>query len=150
MQIDLSTKVDTIMTKTFIHVGLDTLMTDVARIFDENEFSHLPVLDEDDKVLGIISKADYLRLQHPFTRLFEQEAGINNSRLFACLTAEDVMTPSPTCIHYNVSIASAIGVFMENRFHALPVVKNGKCIGIITPYDILRFVNVNNIQTQTI
>lgn len=150
MHLDLNTTIESIMTTSFVHVSINTLMTEVAIIFDENDFNHVPVLDNEGQVLGIISKSDYRRLQHPFTRLFEQEACINNSRLFASLTAEDVMTSGPTCIYYNVSMASAIGVFLENRFHALPVVKGKKCIGIITPYDILKFINVNNFKIQEI
>jgi acetoin utilization protein AcuB len=150
MNLDLNTTIESIMTTSFVHVSVNTLMTDVAIIFDKNDFSHIPVLNDEGQVMGIISKSDYRRLQHPFTKLFEQEAKINNSRLFACLTAEDVMTPGPTCIHYKVSLASAIGVFMENRFHALPVLKDRKCIGIITPYDILKFINVNNLKAQEI
>ena len=64
--------------------------------------------------------------------------------MFEALTAKDVMSPTPVCILHSASIASAINIFLENKFHALPVVQNGSCVGIITPFDILKYINVQH------
>ena len=40
-------------------------------------------------------------------------------------------------------------IFLENLFHAIPVLKNNVCVGIITPYDILAFLNSHTLSLSS-
>jgi CBS domain-containing protein len=129
------------MTQAVRFVYPDTLMSEVADIFESTDFHHIPVLDEEGSILGIISEVDYRQLQDHFTRLRFKDFKERNEKFLNTLTAEEVMTKNPSCIHHESSISTVIQVFKENLFHALPVIRGGQCIGIITTHDILQFVS---------
>ncbi len=138
--IDLSTPVTHIMTRNVRFVEPDTIVSKIAQMFQSERFHHLPVLGDDGEVLGIISKSDLLQLQNHLTRLSNDRCEDKNEWFFKTLTAEEIMTKKPSCIHCQSTIGTAIEIFLENLFHALPVVDGGQCIGILTTYDVMRFI----------
>ena len=91
-----------------------------------------PVVDSDGKLVGIITETDLLRLV---------TQGIDGQPPTEGTVAEymttDVVTVAPTVDIYYVA-----GMFLNNKFRRLPVVKNGKIVGSITRYDLLRVVRM--------
>ena len=91
-----------------------------------------PVVDCDGKLVGIITETDLLRLV---------TQGIDGQPPTEGTVAEymttDVVTVAPTVDIYYVA-----GMFLNNKFRRLPVVKNGKIVGSITRYDLLRVVRM--------
>jgi len=89
-----------------------------------------PVVDSDGKLLGIITETDLLRLV---------TEGIQGQPPTEATVAEymttDVVTVRPTVDIYYVA-----GIFLNNKFRRLPVVKDGKIVGAITRYDLLRVI----------
>ena len=89
-----------------------------------------PVVDSDGRLLGIITETDLLKL------LTE---GIEGQPPTEATVAEymtsDVVTVPPTVDIYYVA-----GIFLNNKFRRLPVVENGKIVGAITRYDLLRII----------
>ena len=89
-----------------------------------------PVVDSDGKLLGIITETDLLRLV---------TEGIQGQPPTEATVAEymttDVVTVRPTVDIYYVA-----GIFLKNKFRRLPVVKDGKIVGAITRYDLLRVI----------
>ena len=69
---DVQTKVSAVMTKEVISIHTQDAMTKVAVLFRTHRIHHLPVVDDDNKVLGIVSKEDYLLLCDHFT-MFKKE-----------------------------------------------------------------------------
>ena len=136
----LRAQVAEVMTRDVKFVTPDTLMTEVAGIFESSNFHHLPVLDNEGVVVGMISKLDYNLLLSHYTIFKREDIDIQNKKYLGTLIAEEVMTGDPVCIHYSASIQSASQVFLENLFRAMPVVDDKICVGIITPFDILRFL----------
>jgi CBS domain-containing protein len=89
-----------------------------------------PVVDSDGRLLGIVTETDLLKL------LAE---GIKGQPPTEATVAEymttDVVTVQPTVDIYYVA-----GIFLNNKFRRLPVVKDGKIVGAITRYDLLRII----------
>ena len=89
-----------------------------------------PVVDSDGRLLGIITETDLLKLV---------TEGIQGQPPTEATVAEymthDVVTVPPTVDIYYVA-----GIFLNNKFRRLPVVKNGKIVGAITRYDLLRVI----------
>lgn len=133
-------QISNITTRNIITSYPDMIMTEVSEIFETNSFHHLPVLDEEDKCVGIISKSDYHQLQDKFTRLNNKEAEKFNTKFFKTLLASDVMTENPVCLALTATVKDAISIFLDNKVHCIVVNDIDKCIGIITPYDILKLV----------
>lgn len=118
----------------------DMVMTEISKIFDANTFHHLPVL-EGGICVGVISKSDYFQLQDKFTKKNIGRAEINNKMFFRSLLASEIMTPNPVCVETVDSVKKVVEIFLENRVHSVIVKEGGKCVGIITPFDILKQLN---------
>lgn len=134
---NLLAPISTIMTSKVTTVSPDEPLTTIKAIFDERKFHHIPVT-KDKKMVGLISKQDFLYFLHGF---IDKKDGVNVLGLDALNTAkaEDIMTKGLASLEPDSRINVALEIFKENLFHALPVVdKNGNLAGIITTYDIIR------------
>ena len=126
-----------IMTKDLITVKPNNLITAVDRIFSANDFHHIPVIEDDGKLVGIISRYDFNLLCDKST-LFNNNALSINQRVFQSILAKDIMIKQLVTIGPDETPAKAADIMKENLFHALPVVDENKTlIGIVTTYDLL-------------
>ncbi len=136
MMINTRRPIKEIMKTDVVSVLPNTVMTDVAQIFDTRQFHHLPVL-ENNMPIGIISKHDYFLLLDSRTLMkMENYDGIND-RWLGALLARDVMAKKPFCMQEEDLIADALDVFLKNKLHAILICRKDKFVGILTPYDIL-------------
>lgn len=136
---DVNQAIKHVMTTPVITVRPDDTMDRVQRIFDEQPIHHVPVVDEvGDRVVGMISKSDYLRLLHGFTLFKARKSEDYNRAILRSLLAQEVMTKQVATLHPDDSLSMAAGYFRENRFHAIPVVDNdNNLLGILTTYDLI-------------
>tara|TARA_B100000497_G_C7664867_1_gene400784 strand:- start:44 stop:490 length:447 start_codon:yes stop_codon:yes gene_type:complete len=130
-----------IMTPHPISVYPNMIMTEVAEIFDENSFHHVPVIDEDDMCIGVISKTDYFHLQDKFTKFGAGRCNKGNKRFFASLLAKEVMSPFPKSVEIKDNIQEVLDIFLQNKVHSVIVNENQKFRGIITTYDMIEWLS---------
>ena len=126
-----------IMTTRLIVVNLNTSFNQIKRIFDENEFHHLPVVDQDGKIKGIISKSDFTSLTYRLSR--ETSGAIYSAKSYEKLSAEDLMTANPFSLNAEDEIGMAADLFLENVFHAVPIVEEERLVGLVTTHDLLAY-----------
>lgn len=132
-----------IMTANVITVHPNDTMDQVQRVFRGNAIHHLPVV-QDDKVVGILSEKDYLRLLHGFTLFKNQQSEDFNEAVLRSLLVGEVMTRQVATVQVDDTAEVAAGYFRENLFHALPVLDDdGKLVGILTSYDLLCYAFSN-------
>ena len=136
----LNKTVGELMTRELISVTPNTIMAEVAKIFKANHFHHLPVIDREEKCVGVISKMDYYQLQDSFTRLDGSKCDAKNLKFLSSLLAKEIMSPNPICIEHNVDISDVIPVFLANTARSAIIIKNEKSVGIITPLDLLEYM----------
>lgn len=109
----------------------------LSKTFSEVSYHHLPVVDADNMLLGIISDRDVTRNLSPFigTDLERQcDRDLLNQ------TAADIMTTSPITVGQTSRIETASILLLENNFSCLPVVDDdGKIEGLLTWKDILNY-----------
>lgn len=117
-----------------------TIMTEVGKLFEENSFHHIPVVNDNMECVGIISKSDYYQLQDKFTKWNLNRIEQTNKRFMESLIAKEVMTDNPACLAMNASLQEALKIFLENKFHSLPITKNGEFYGILTTFDLLKYL----------
>ena len=134
--INLRGTVKEVMCAQVICVNENTIMTEVADIFDKNNFHHLPVINSKKKVVGIISKSEYYKLQNSLTLMKTQSSNSKNAKLLGSLLASEVMQ-KPITINEDFTLKNAIEIFLENMIGSLIVTRNNECVGILTPHDIL-------------
>lgn len=128
-----------LMTLNPITVNPGDNLLKVKDIFQTNNIHHIPVVG-DRKVVGMVSKNDFLAVSNAFPLFNQQKRDAYNDKLFASLLAEEIMTKQVAKVEADDPIEVAAGIFRENLFHALPVVNDkGHLIGIITTYDLLNY-----------
>ena len=132
--------VSSIMTHDFKFVSPDTIMTEVASIFERSSFHHLPVLDGERRPVGVISRHDYHQIQHHFTHFAWRNPEQHNAHFFSTLLASEVMSTEPITLAADASVENAIEIFLENKVHSILILDGEHCAGILTPFDILKAI----------
>ena len=138
-----------IMTTDVITLEPKDLMEDAKRIFNSNNIHHIPIVDIENKVVGIISIQDFNKVLHGFTLFKTQKSSAYNEAILRAFLVEDVMTKYVVTLEENEPISKALDIFRENLFHAIPIVKtDGRLAGIITTFDLLNvaFQRPNQIE----
>ncbi len=132
---NLLAPVSTIMTKKIVTVKTSDSLVTVGELFDKHLIHHLPVLDGD-KLIGMISKSDFLLFRRGFYESRTEEKydqfRLRNHK------ASDIMTKGLAKLDEGDKINVALEVFKKNFLHALPVMRNDKLVGIVTAHDIIK------------
>jgi acetoin utilization protein AcuB len=124
------------MTSGVISVRPDTTLLKAGKLMKDNRIRRLPVVNENNDVIGIISDRD-VRDASPSKATTLDMYEMNY--LLAEIRARDVMTPGPITILGTETVEKAAMTMMDNNIGGLPVVGKGNdLIGIITGYDVLR------------
>ena len=135
-----TTSIGQIMTTEVLTVYPDDLMTKVGDIFKTHNFHHIPVIEKDGTVVGIISKSDYYQILHGLTIFKIKNSKEYNESISRSLLAKEVMTKQVATLHPEDSLQLAVGIFRENFFHAMPIVdEHKKLVGILSTYDLLNY-----------
>jgi CBS domain-containing protein len=119
-------------------------MTQVATIFESRSIHHLPVIDKEGFIQGMISKSDYYKLLDHFTLFGKQSAKLANKKFLGSLLTKEIMSVDIITITPDDTLLTAANIFCENLFHALPVVENGKLVGILSPIDLVNYAFRDN------
>lgn len=134
------TKVKDLMTRKVLTVSKNVLMIEVKEIFEKHNFHHLPVIDEEDKIVGIISKLDYNKVLTSMSIFNTENSKRENEQWLDKLLTEDVMTEDVLTLRAEDDLMKALVLLQRNLYHAFPVVNDQqKVIGIITTYDLIDF-----------
>jgi len=133
-----ATTLSDLISRDLISVKPKTNGIDVFEILEKSEFHHLPVINTKSECVGMISKSDYYRLQDKFSKLGLSSSIRNNRLYFRSLTAADIMNSNLVELDLNASLDDAINLFLKNKVHSIAINENNICVGILTPYDILK------------
>ena len=107
----------------------------VVELVVEKKIRHVPVLAEMEQLVGIVTDRDIRRAQP--SPLFAQPPSMRE--VFAKTPVSAVMAKDPLTVHPAASIYDTIGLMIEHRFGAIPVVEEGTLVGIFTEIDALRY-----------
>lgn len=110
----------------------DTEIMEAVQFLLEKRVTGAPVVNDDNEVVGILSEKDCLRL------LAE---GFDNQLPNGVVA--DFMTKPVTTVPPNMNIYFVAGMFLNDVVRRFPVVKDGKLVGAITRFDILRAIQAN-------
>ena len=128
------------MTTDVITLHPDDSLLKVEEIFTTHDFHHLPVVDENKVVKGIISRQEFHKLQHSLTIFKTKSAKRHNQSIFNATLVEEIMAKQVAKLTPEDTALVAAGFFRENLFHALPIIdEEGILVGILTTYDLLTY-----------
>lgn len=134
---------------------LDSVET-VLKLLEEQHISGLPVVNDNNEVVGVISETDLLFKERPIRMplyltflgsviylesldKFEQQLKKSLGML-----VQDVMTPEPINISVDAPISEAASLMLDKQINRLPVVdQDNKLIGILTRSDLMRVLRLD-------
>lgn len=123
------------MTSNPIQVERSAKLAEVIRKMDKHKVSHL-VVSHQRRLSGVISRTDIL---HKIKSLLQTTGGSKWTEMeMTHLTAQDIMTSAPISIRPDDPVEYTVELFLQNQFHSLPVIEDGKVVGIVTLFDLLK------------
>ncbi len=128
-----------IMSTDLIAVQPDVTMDQVKALFEANNIHHMLVVNEDQELKGIIGIQDLKILSHHLTLYNAKRQQSFNEAFLKTVRAEEVMIKSVATLRPTDKVSVAAGIFRENLFHALPIIDDGKVVGIVTTFDLLNY-----------
>jgi CBS domain-containing protein len=143
----LMLKVHDVMSQSVISVRPDTPLKDVAGLLVDYRVSGVPVVDAAGAVIGVVSEADLLvkeqgvdAIRHRRLARLVGESREARSQLakLGAVTAGDAMTAPAVTIGSSRPVSEAASVMTARKLNRLPVVDDGRLIGIVTRADLVR------------
>ncbi|MGI9538456.1 MAG: CBS domain-containing protein [Desulfocapsaceae bacterium] len=123
------------MTADPLTITADTLVPEARRLLDDNHFRHLPVVDGEKKLIGVVTDRD-LRSAFPSTAIDDDTYG----KIFETVAATkigDIMSTNCSCVSIEATLDDALMVFDRDKVGALPVVtEDDVVIGIFSMRDL--------------
>jgi acetoin utilization protein AcuB len=133
------------MTRKVVTVKRETPLVEARALMSTGSFRHLPVVDDEHRLIGIVTDRD-IRSAMP-SRLTVAEGEPTAESKYAHLKVQEVMTADPAVVLPSHTIQDALLLIQEKRVGAFPVVDEmGKLVGILSVRDLLKaFTNVMGI-----
>ena len=127
-----------IMTTDLFVANKDTILKEINIIVERENIHHIPVVYNDNKFVGMISKSDILLLMDWGTKKNLPGSERKNVFMLTSNLAVDLMETSVVQVSPEDTVEKCVQIFKENYFHALPVVnESGVLVGLVTTFDLL-------------
>ena len=132
-------KVKEIMTHEVLTVTKELSIRRLIKLLEQNKITGAPVVDEQGKLIGIVSSKDVIRAIDHLIRVHvsideqQDHKGKDN-------WVEGVMTTDVITVGEEDDVAEVFGTMVRRKIHRVPVVKNGKLVGIISSQDACKIV----------
>lgn len=139
-----------IMSTEVVTVTTETSLKELAKLFVETRHSNIPVLDQDGLLVGVISETDLIEQQKPLhiptvmafldgvfylnrEKKFKEEVDRVTATKVGELYRKDPVTCAP-----EATIREMAGLMSQHKVHLLPVIEEGKMIGVVARLDMIR------------
>lgn len=139
-----------IMTAKVVTLSPETDIAQAAQVLLDNGINGAPVVDNENRLVGILCQSDLVAQQKrlPVPTIFTLLDGyitLSSSkqidkqiRKIAALTVSEAMTPDPVSVGPENTLETIASLMVDNGFHTLPVVEEGRLVGVIGKEDVLR------------
>lgn len=94
-----------------------------AQLMTDNNIGALPVVDDDDNIIGILSERDVMR------------SIVKNKDSFFKLLTEDAMTKQVICCSFSDEVIDVYKILLEKKIRHIPIANNNKLIGMLSIRD---------------
>ncbi|MGB5818654.1 MAG: CBS domain-containing protein [Saonia sp.] len=129
--------VATIMTKNLVLLNASDGLDKAESLFKKNRIRHIPVI-EGDKIIGMLSLTDLLRISFA-DGVYENEENVETT-VYNMFTISQVMVKSLESVSPETTIKEVAEILAEREYHALPVIKDEKLVGIVTTTDLIKYL----------
>jgi CBS domain-containing protein len=130
-------RVDAVMTGPLVTIGHDATLAEAWRTMRARQVRHLPVLDADRRLVGMLTDHD-LRLVILERYLQEEPEAL--ARTLGRLRVNEIMTWAVVTVPPEADLREAARLMQKRGLGALPVAEGGRVVGMLTATDVIRAV----------
>jgi len=131
------------------YCGPDTSLGDISRRFAEEGLGGVLVVDDEQRLLGVITESDLIDQQRNLhlptaVAVFDMVIPLGEARFeeelerMQALTAEDLMSANVTTVNGNTPLAEIATIMSDQSIHFLPVIDENTVAGVISKHDVIR------------
>lgn len=144
-----------IMTTDVVTVRTDTEITEAARLMLSKKINGLPVIDDAGGLVGIICQSDLIAQQKKlplpsfftmldgFITLTSQREIERELEKMSAVVVGEAMTRKVVTVGPEESVWDVATIMVEKNYHTLPVVENGRLVGVIGKEDVLKTIIID-------
>lgn len=126
-----------IMTKDVITLNLKDDLETAEMLFKKNSIRHIPVV-KDRTIIGMLSYTDLLRIS--FADATDEYDSEVDTIVYNMFTIEQVMAKNVVSVPSSATVKEVAKLLGKREFHALPVLDDGKLVGIVTTTDLINYL----------
>jgi len=146
-------KAKDIMTTDVLTVSEETPVREIAKLFSDKKLGGAPVVDDSGKVIGIVTDGDlimqdvkihfptYVHLLDGFIILGSYKRFEEQLRKAVGAKVKDVMTGDVISVEEDASIEDVATLMVERNVSRVPVLREGKLVGLITRGDVVKAIS---------
>lgn len=126
-----------LMSRRIFAVRADDDLATVRNLMFDHHVRHIPVIDDEESLVGLISHRDLLRnhlVEQTQVPAFVEDAVLEMVR------AAEVMVTDPEVVAPETDVREAARTMFDNKYGCLPVVEGGRLVGILTEADFVRLL----------
>ena len=143
-------KVKDIMTTELITVSPEMEVVQAAKLLLEKRINGIPVVDETGQLVGLLCQSDLIAQQKrlPIPSFFTFMDGVfsissakqmeKQVQKIAAITVAQAMTLDPVSVEPDMGIEVVAGLMVDSGLHTIPVLHEGRLVGIVGKEDILK------------
>jgi CBS domain-containing membrane protein len=132
----MSERVSDLMSKNVTTLDAHQELSSADQLMKLLHIRHLPVVDRDNKVVGIVTARDILRVQAELiTKLRPESEG----EQFVSIEVGEIMSKDVQTLAPTMPASLAAKELLDHRYGCLPVTEDGRLVGIVTEADFLRW-----------
>ncbi len=141
-----------IMTRDVITIHLSASLRDLAKALAENRITGIPVVDDDNRLVGMISMRDLIREDirslgatpdyQDIYELFSSAMNMEENEGIAVrhVWVEEIMSRTIYSADETATLRELCAIMNERRVHRLPILRDGRLVGLVTATDLIRTI----------
>ena len=129
--------VSEIMTKKLVTLKTTDDLVTAERLFKKHHIRHIPVV-KGDVIKGMLSYTDLLRIS--FADAIDEHEEYVDTIVYNMFSIPQVMANDVVSVTSKTTIKEVAQLLATHEFHALPVVDDGKLVGIVTTTDLIKYL----------
>lgn len=119
--------INKLYSKNVIHISQDASLSEANDLMNNYNIRHLPVVNEENYLVGILSKSDYIALKYVDSR-------------FKGFCVKDVMTSPVKVVSHFTKVTDVAKLFLVNKLSSVLIARNDELAGILTTEDLLKLL----------
>ncbi|CAM3078383.1 CBS domain-containing protein [Vibrio rarus] len=135
-------KIVELMTRNPYTLLRSNTLADAKKLMAEHDVRHVPVVDVDDELLGLVTQRDILAAQDSSLQVNPDSGAYTLTTPLNQAMRKNVITVSP-----HAGLRESAMMMQKRKVGCLPVVQNGKLVGIITDSDFVA-IAINLLELQ--